>query len=404
VSRASTINAVRGDTPSILVIDEAAFISTSRTRRRIKQGSDLAAELYYAADAALNLGGKCIIISTPNGIGNFFERTFTRAKLKNNEFHAIELNWWQRPEYATNLRKKPGCGYPEDYTSDWLEKKIATCDDYNIQILQETFAQFLGSGKTVLSFDYLKTLVSTPPKQIALGGALRIFQDPDPKFKYVMGVDTAQGDGTDFNTVQVFNAYTKEQVAEYFSKVDNIEFVKHIVNISNLYFNPVINVESNGIGFSTANGLRSKGVNLYKVKNKVGTMMTGQMRDMIVSLYKDMPQLNLKLNSDLLIHQMHTFVWLNGRADHETGCNDDLLFAMMLAILIIDKGKTMDIGKFLYKDEKNLITKTRIEMEDLDKYMAKQNEKVRIEHKYTKALNFGLDTKYIEEYEMLFGK
>jgi hypothetical protein len=101
---------------------------------------------------------------------------------------------------------------------------------------------------------------------------------------------------------------------------------------------------------------------------------------------------------------MHTFVWLNGRADHEMGCHDDLIFAALLAIMLLDKGKSIDFAKFMFTDERNMVSDVRSKIENLDDYMQKTNDKARVQYKYAKALGFGIDEQYILDYELLFGK
>jgi len=65
---------------SMLIIDEAAFI-------------DNIDEIWTSAQSTLSTGGKAIVLSTPNGVGNFFHRTWVEADAKKNKFHTIKLPW-----------------------------------------------------------------------------------------------------------------------------------------------------------------------------------------------------------------------------------------------------------------------------------------------------------------------
>ena len=53
-------------TLSLLVFDEAAFI-------------DKIEDIWISAQSTLSTGGNAIILSTPNGVGNFFHKTWVGA-------------------------------------------------------------------------------------------------------------------------------------------------------------------------------------------------------------------------------------------------------------------------------------------------------------------------------------
>ena len=64
---ATSMDALRGYTPSLLVMDEAAYI----------EGGD---EVYAAAQPALSTGGRAILISTPNGMNQLYYKTYFSTK------------------------------------------------------------------------------------------------------------------------------------------------------------------------------------------------------------------------------------------------------------------------------------------------------------------------------------
>jgi len=84
-------DAARSEAVSLLVLDEAAFI-------------DNAEQLYTSAQQTLATGGKCIAISTPNGMGNWFEETFKKAQNKKNSFIPVSLPWTVHPERSQEWR------------------------------------------------------------------------------------------------------------------------------------------------------------------------------------------------------------------------------------------------------------------------------------------------------------
>ena len=64
----------RSEALSLLILDEAAFIDKIDT-------------IWTAAQQTLATGGQCIGISTPNGVGNWFHKTWMDAKDGTNKFN-----------------------------------------------------------------------------------------------------------------------------------------------------------------------------------------------------------------------------------------------------------------------------------------------------------------------------
>jgi phage FluMu gp28-like protein len=87
----SASDAGRSFALSLLIMDEAAFID----------GVD---EIWTAAYPALSTGGRAIILSTPNGVGNFFHKMWKDAEAKKNKFNTIKLPWYLHPERDQSWR------------------------------------------------------------------------------------------------------------------------------------------------------------------------------------------------------------------------------------------------------------------------------------------------------------
>ena len=79
----SSGDAGRSEALSLLIIDEAAFI-------------DKIDEIWASAQQTLATGGKAIILSTPNGTGNFFHKTWVAAEESRNKFNTIRLHCSKR--------------------------------------------------------------------------------------------------------------------------------------------------------------------------------------------------------------------------------------------------------------------------------------------------------------------
>ena len=73
-------DAGRSEALSLLVLDEAAHI----------EGLE---ELWTGLYPTLSTGGRCIALSTPNGVGNWFHKTCTDAEAGSNNFKLRNLPW-----------------------------------------------------------------------------------------------------------------------------------------------------------------------------------------------------------------------------------------------------------------------------------------------------------------------
>ena len=116
---AATSEAGRSEALSLLVIDEAAFI-------------DNIDSIWTAAQQTLATGGNCIALSTPNGVGNWFHKTWQDAQDGTNKFNTVKLHWSAHPERDQEWR-------------DEQDKNLGPS-----QAAQECDADFLSSGRSVV--------------------------------------------------------------------------------------------------------------------------------------------------------------------------------------------------------------------------------------------------------------
>jgi hypothetical protein len=82
---ASSPDAGRSEALSLLVFDEAAFIESAE-------------EIWLSAQSTLSTGGSAILLSTPNGVGNFFHKMWMDAENDVNGFNTVKLHWSVHPE------------------------------------------------------------------------------------------------------------------------------------------------------------------------------------------------------------------------------------------------------------------------------------------------------------------
>ena len=88
---ATSADALRGYTPTVLVFDEAAYIEAGE-------------DFWAACMASLSTGGKVILISTPNGHDPIYYGVYDQALRGMNDFKITDLRWFKDPRYASDLK------------------------------------------------------------------------------------------------------------------------------------------------------------------------------------------------------------------------------------------------------------------------------------------------------------
>ena len=85
-SRPSGKQSGRGLSGSWLIIDEAAFIEHIDT-------------IWAAVYPIISTGGRAFILSTVNGMGNWYYDAWNKAEAGANSFNPIQIDWKSHPEY-----------------------------------------------------------------------------------------------------------------------------------------------------------------------------------------------------------------------------------------------------------------------------------------------------------------
>ena len=183
-------DAGRSEALSLLVIDEAAHV----------EGLD---ELWTGLYPTLSTGGRCIALSTPNGVGNWFHKTYVDATESQNDFFPSNLPWDVHPERDQK----------------WFEKETRNMS--RRQIAQELECNFNTSGETVIHPDdiaFLKELLCEPKYRTGFDRNYWIWEEYQQGENYLLIADVARGDGKDSSAFHVFKVSNMEQVAEYQGK------------------------------------------------------------------------------------------------------------------------------------------------------------------------------------------
>ena len=137
-AKASSPEAGRGDSLTLLVLDETAFMENADT-------------IWMAAGLALAMTrGKCIMVSTPNGTSNLYHNTWERADLKDKDFDAddfvpTKVHWTQNPFAAKGIELREDENGEKVYWSPWYESECKRLEYDRVKIAQELDLSFEGS-------------------------------------------------------------------------------------------------------------------------------------------------------------------------------------------------------------------------------------------------------------------
>ena len=330
---ASSPDAGRSEALSLLIFDEAAFI-------------DDIDEIWLSAQSTLSTGGSCIALSTPNGVGNWFHKTWVGAEDQTNGFIPIKLHWTVHPERDQTWR---------DEQERLLGPKGAA---------QECDCDFVSSGETVIDpqllMFYKDTYVQEPIEKGGFDGNLWRWQYPDYLKSYMVVADVARGDGADYSAAHVIDVVNAEQVAEYKGKIDTKDFGNFLVSLATEYNQALLVIENSNIGWATIQQIIDRGYNnlfymskdlkYVDVEHQLSNRYRAEERGMVAGFSttsKTRPLIISKLDeyfrekaciirSNRLIDELFTFIFLNGRAEAMKGYNDDLVMGFSIGLWVRD--------------------------------------------------------------------
>jgi len=337
----TSADAGRSEALSLLVVDEAAHV----------EGLD---ELWTGLYPTLSTGGRCIALSTPNGVGNWFHQAYIDAEAGMNDFHPTKLPWNEHPERDV----------------EWFEKETRNMS--RRQIAQELECNFNMSGETVLNPEDLERIevddILEPQYRTGFDRNLWIWETYNPEHSYLLVADVARGDGKDFSAFHVIDLHTLYQVAEYQGKA-NLDMYSNLVNTTGReYGDCMVVVENNNIGFASLEKLiELQYPNLYySIKstheyidsymaesrsNAVPGFTTSmKTRPLIVAKLEEFVRNKLiTLRSSRVLNELKTFIWNNGKAEAMRSYNDDLVMSLAIACWVRDTALVVNQRDSEYK-------------------------------------------------------
>lgn len=293
----TTEDAGRSEAVSLFVIDEAAIIRW-------------ADRIWAALFPTLSTGGRAILNSTPYGVGNLFHKIWVNACSGGNLFNPIRLHWQMHPE------------------RDWKWYKEQKEVLGPRKTAQEIDGDFLASGNTVFDLTDIRSIeemiADIKPLRVLEGGMLKIFADPDPYAKYVIGADISTGRANDYTAFSIM-ATDGEEAGAFKGKIPIDRTTKILIKYGKMYNNAILAPESNDIGLGVAIAIQNSGYrNLYyskhllrkkgeskpKVDEIPGWYTTKKNRPIIIAeLEEDIRNDTINIKDNFFCQEAYTFIY-----------------------------------------------------------------------------------------------
>ena len=328
IKAASTaFDAGRSEALSLLVIDEAAHV----------EGLD---ELWTGLSPTISTGGRCIVASTPNGVGNWFHQTYVESEQELNNFHSTRIMWDRHP----------------DRDQKWFDEETKNMSVR--QIAQEYQCNFNASGETVVHPDDIKRIeeeVCEPKYKTGIDRNFWIWKDYDPSCTYMISADVARGDGKDYSVFHIINLNTMEIIAEYQGKPAPDIYAEYLCSVGRDYGSCMVVVENNNIGFTVVEKMKDleysnvyhsvksthEYIEQYAAEGRndcvPGFTTSSKTRPMIIAKMEEFIRNKIiKIYSPRLLNEIKTFVWTGNKPEAMRGYNDDLTMAFAIACWVRD--------------------------------------------------------------------
>lgn len=344
-ARATTPDAGRGLSISLLYLDEFAFVRPN-----------MASEFWTSIQPVLSTGGGCIITSTPKNDEDQFAQIWRGANDNTDEygnplpmgegsngFFPVKVTWDKHPDrdeaWAAPFRSSLGVA----------------------RFSQEFECEFVSDDETLIEAMTLARLKYTEP--VSFTGTVRWFKDPEPNKTYMLGLDPALGTGGDYAAIQVFELPGLTQVAEWqHNKTAPKGQIKTLLQIlttidqelrahPDQVGDPAIywTVENNSIGEAALVIIEDTGEHNFPgtfvsekrrpgaARRRKGMNTSNSSKLAACAKFKSLLETDrMKVNSRELVRQLKNFVGSGASYAAKPGEKDDLVMSAMLIIRMLE--------------------------------------------------------------------
>lgn len=223
---------------------------------------------------------------------------------------------------------------------------------------------FISSGHTVIEGEILqwyKESMVREPIEKRYGGEFWLWDRPNYSKDYIVVADVARGDGEDYSAFHVFEVETMEQVAEFKAKIGTREYGHLLVSVATEWNNALLVIDNKNMGWDVVqvaidrnyqnlyysyrndpyfdeNIQLRKNYDLKDKKDMIPGFTTGHKARMTIisKLEIYLRERAVNIRSVRTVNELFVFLWINGKAQAQSGYNDDLVMALGMALFVRD--------------------------------------------------------------------
>jgi hypothetical protein len=318
-------------------------------------------------------GTEVLLESTANGVGGVFYELWQEASQSAGRYEAIFLPWFWQAEYRLPVSGEFERSAEEDelarlYQLDdaqllWRREKIRelkSADLFRQEYPCTPEEAFIFSGRGAFEQAWLdaaerecfapryRAEVDFAKRDVIKrdSGALRVWDEPKPGCRYVIGADVAEGIGHgDFSCADVLEVETGHQVAQWHGHCDPDHFGRILDLLGRRYNRALLGVERNNHGLVTLTTIRGENYpNLYAQQDierrsegvetrKFGWLTTAKSKfKLIDQLASELRDKDHGIACKETVSEMRTYVIEeNGSYNAKPGCYDDRVMSRALA-------------------------------------------------------------------------
>ena len=294
-------------------------------------------------------GGEVVLESTAQGAHGCFYDEWMNAE--ENGWVRHFFPWWWEPSY----RRQPGVNAESEEEQALVAAHGLTREQIAFRRrLQRQFGAlarqeypeseddcFLASGHCVFDVEAIERRLREAPLPVERrwAGTLEIWLHPVAGREYLVAVDPAGGGSEgDYCAMQVLDAATGLQCAEFQGRCGLMELAERASSLAREYNGALLIVERNnhGSGLIAYLTMAMKYTRLYQEDGEAGWLTTALSRPRALrQVDQAISQGGQSLMSARLLREMKTFVRdARGRAGAAEGQHDDLVMAMGIALAV----------------------------------------------------------------------
>ena len=368
----------RGNSCDLVHLSEFAFVD-----------SEVAQNQLLSLEQTLKDNGRLIIETTANGM-NFFSEHYFKAKSHENAYKCFFYNYVDGAcmfldQYETamktfeNINGHRFCH--EDLTEEerellgfegmtleilcWRRMKItnSSLNQFNQEYPLTDELAFVSTGSNVFDKGCIaknkmrvKSVKPLPKPQLNTllqpyyGKDLLMYDLPKRDRRYVISVDCSEGIGKDYHVALVIDCESMQQVAIFRNnKLRPSQFADIVNALGRMYNNAYCIVELASAGHTVIERLyyQLQYYNMHRHETydqfnkkvfKLGWQTTGQSKGMAIATLREVFETDgVLINSEVILDEMSTYGFENGKYNAMSGMHDDTVMAFAIAMEVMKK-------------------------------------------------------------------